>query len=256
MSNLVYYVPGRENVVTDDKFPDLLEEIGCRDVVPTTRIEVMQVHKGPDKGRGITFAASAFQNDVRAITRPDFKWLEAERFWVGYDPSNPPTPAELSRATQIPGYNITLGDGNDWTVPLVRVESGESMLPRRYTVGRDGKPVLEPMDRYKVLTEHCMAFYQYFMQAVGENGIVGDVDVPDDKLFEYAIEALGVNYHIGRYEVALLGLLDTVNVRAVLGAAIDASAAYRMMVMAQETEEKKTPALTGDGLSTDVGSAA
>ena len=42
------------------------------------------------------------------------------KLWVGMWTDARPTPAELAHTPQLAGYNARLGDGQEWTIPLVR----------------------------------------------------------------------------------------------------------------------------------------
>jgi hypothetical protein len=254
MGNVVYYIPGRDALLTDTTIQEFFDSLGYPGVLPNRRVESTQVHRGPDNGRGVAVAASAFDVDIDPRVKPGMEWIQAERFWVGIDSNDRPLPSNLSRNEQVDGYSILLGDGNSWTIPLVRMESGDSMLPKRYTVGIDGKPIVVPQDRYREVTQHALEFYEDFMSGLRGDGVSGNLRMDHATRFERAIEALRINYHIDRYEVALLGLLDTRNVHAVLGALVDAFAAVQLFQASRDASEKKSDASAADGSSTEIGS--
>lgn len=127
--HFLIYIPGAER-------PDLtdLDRVGLSDLRENAFSTIC--HQGPDEGRGVLWG---WQNsdDRRLHLVCDLErqtWLpavatgalESQRYWVGIDNAQPPTPANLQRAVIFGGKATPLG-AHEWIVPQ------ESLMPRRIT---------------------------------------------------------------------------------------------------------------------------
>jgi hypothetical protein len=126
-------------------------------------------------------------------------------------------PASIERECLLHGHAVTLGDGREWTVSVLRTLDGETTLPRGREFGPDGKwreGSVRP--EYADLAARVEAFWESWLGLVTEGG---ELTVQDaDRL---AAEVLGVNYKLAPADVERLGLLDESGIRNVLLAAVD-----------------------------------
>ncbi len=156
-------------------------------------------------------------------------------------PHSPPaTPNSLlARSRQYPGQPVTLLDGNEWLVPRCHgiLEDRPAMLPRVLDLADDGETAITRVHpRFARLCEDAARFWMQFC------GILPDADrLSPDQLVQLAVDALAVNYRVGKTEVvALLGLFDTDSYGKVLRAAIDADEIEAHFKQQQDGQKKST----------------
>ncbi len=140
----------------------------------------------------------------------------SECVWLGMprDKTQRPGPDDLARAERcLDGYPVMLGDGKKWNVPVIRFLFGNTQLPRFLTVvDGDVKWLVKPE-----FTE-LFAMAESLVQKVF---VDGESESDPAAILRFCAMALGVNYRIGPYEVAALGLIDSENVRLISDAALD-----------------------------------
>lgn len=148
-------------------------------------------------------------------------WIQGRDFWVACeDPQLPPGPEDVARELGISGYEVPLGDGNLWRVPLLhRWDSNRQghvpNLPRAMVpIPDNGHSRVE----FRVRAEYAV------VDAIAHKafaGFVAQKTMPLDELLTDAAAVLAVNYRIGIEEIGLLGLLDDATALRVLGLCID-----------------------------------
>ena len=158
----------------------------------------------------------------------------------GADPAHPaylvltrgdkPTPAELQRQTLIAGHGVTLGDGQVWQIPVARLVTGGTALPRRRAYDVAGRKVWQVEVAYRQLCEDAEKVWSF------HNG--GGVIFADDDLDRICSAALSVNYRLGEFEAITLGLFTAEAQRGILQALVDLPTVHAIL-----DAEKKTPAI-------------
>lgn len=157
------------------------------------------------------------------------RWEEGPGFWTGLE-GDAPGPAELARTEGVDGYEVTLGDGRAWVVPVVRAWHHDALehrpaLPRAMSRKLvDGKPrvtfELRPEFRaVDAVAEHVFGLIATEAAFSYEDG------------FGAASLFLGVNYRMWEAEASLLGLFDADNILRVLKAGVDIPALERTREM-------------------------
>lgn len=151
--------------------------------------------KGPEGRDGMLLAWGS--SATRIGYRPDSqKWQPAtadgawpaQRYWVGIETAQPPTPAELARPYQTPGCWVELGDGLKWLLP--RPEE----LPRDLILADDGSP------RFFVQRR----FHAYWIETSRwRERLATETTFDGMELARYILQGLAVNYRI-TLELALL----------------------------------------------------
>lgn len=141
--------------------------------------------------------------------------------WVGIEDTElPPGPADLERAVGVAGYSLTLADGNDWRIPLIRrwdpntlahVATLPSAIAGELVNGKH-KFVSAVKPQYAALDAKAESIYA---------GFLDKHTISIDQLMHDASELLALNYRVGVEEVALLGLLTEPLALKLLGLAID-----------------------------------
>ena len=164
-------------------------------------------------------------------------------WWIGWETASPPTPADLQRREAVGGYAVRLEDGNDWLVPVARRFPSGTMLPERLALGPAGEWVSAVIPRFAKFAEQAERVWVEFQRQAGvpEAATAEPLSVADE--IDIAVEALGINYRIGRVEASVLGLLTTTNKTAILESLID----WPTLIAVGEQLKKKEYAGTPDG---------
>jgi len=224
MAGLLYFLPERTELKKDE-----LEGLGLGGVFAGRELATRHTEHGPTDGPGIVFRTQAPQG-VHSPTlgcwppgtdRPeaDQRWTEGDPLWVGHHVPEPPTPDDLARAELVKGYRVRLADDQRWAVPLARKFPEGTALPLTLRFDKHLAPIWEPLPRHADFTQHVDGFWQ----ALAEHDESTE-DLDPDQWFDLAVEALAVNYRLGRREVGHLALLSTQNIWLVLLVMVDAPA--------------------------------
>ncbi len=214
MSGFLYFVPGKKHV--DDK---VLEEAGIKAIGKAEGLSFIGIERGPEGESGILFLAGPVSSDRKA---PRIGYYPAQqtwqscnhgKFWLGYETSHRPEPADLVREEMIAGHQVTLADGHDWMVPLARVFPKGTALPQALVLGPDGELVTESLPQFAKLSQDAERVFEWH---IGE-----DVTMNLQEAWDAAIRALAQNYRLDKWEVSMLRLLTDANVTETLLALID-----------------------------------
>lgn len=164
----------------------------------------------PDGRTGSVFADSARLGEWQAVMQMDeqvWRKIPKSDCYVGFWKAAPPQPSELSRPTQIPGYQVTIGDYL-WDIPLTaRFDDSRSMLvtslPCYMQMDDEGRwSESDVLDIHKHLWEIGQPFRDDMMRRM-----VGDGEAAEfsrQELYEAAVTYLQANYVVGPAEMALM----------------------------------------------------
>ncbi len=139
------------------------------------------------------------------------EWRKVDDWWIGTSKERL-DPDTLQRDEVIDGHPVTLEDGNAWLVPVARVFPIGTCLPESLMLGPNGQVVKEILPCFAAFAKKAETVFEFFQ---------GEKELLEDEAWEIAVEALAINYHVGRQEVSALRLLTTINVAKVLGAIVD-----------------------------------
>ena len=117
---------------------------------------------------------------------------------IGWYNDRPPTPCDLQRKALTPGYELTLRDGNLWTIPVVRQLEGTTGLPRVYGLTDEGEMGAMVAPEYHRLYDLGWQIWN----TLGKD----QEPMTYEELVEAVALALSVNYLLGREELLALGL--------------------------------------------------
>jgi hypothetical protein len=205
----------------------LLEKHGLRSLLPQP-MHRQFLGGGPGGKKGLVLC-----DDSRGQT-PTFnpegqRWVKRFGFpgtYVGIDNSSPPSPQMLAKETALPGVDVTLLDGQRWTIPLLRQwrESDEkilfdcqlpTVLERDQKTGRMvSGPVIHPL---RSLWERSCEIADDLMDQMQG----GQMRFDSDALDGFIGDLFSINYRLTLDEIGLLGLLDVSLYSDVLFAALD-----------------------------------
>lgn len=226
MSNFCYFLP---NVYAAQLAPgqrlvrSLLEERGLADLLADVDIPHAGLadlaHVGPgSKLCGCVLAPHTAAGDVPRLGYfPELQdWTPSiggeQQYWLGRDRDQPTTPDSLRRRRPlVRGYDVTLGDGQVWHVPVVRRPTGTTRLPCHLKMTPAGLEEVVKAE-YRALFDDFEPVATVFWEGGTIQRLVG---------CDVALRALAVNYRLGWDEQNALALLDGDNWLEVLKLAVD-----------------------------------
>lgn len=162
---------------------------------------------------------------------------DGSQLWIGLDSAEPPTPACLARKRRFPGHRVTLGDGHEWEIPILRAPDGRTSLPRSMGWDAAGEFRMTVKRDYAAAWEAAEKTARLFFES--ETG--GVIEFEEALLL--GLQALGFNYRIGRHEQSVLQLIDTTNWEEVLGATVDLPTVKEYVA----AEKKRRPSAPSPG---------
>lgn len=217
-----------------------------------------EIENGPgDVRRGTILVSKQLSDKTKLCVRPDqqtWKMMpplkgqhEGKRVWCGYYNDERPTPEALQRRELLNGHAVRLGDDRLWLCPIAVMFAGSlgsaglvAQLPTRSDLDDDGNWVATGIvDKYRRAWDVALEYWDARVVSPFQSPPVttdedGNTIQPDrsandgplpvitfDGAHDAAVDALSVNYRVGRAEAAALGLLDNSIVRQILDVLID-----------------------------------
>jgi hypothetical protein len=234
MAGLLYYFPGKTR---PEVLPDKLRgALGLAHAFPEGATP-RECTRGPDGGQGIVVADGRHVSEQQLGHYPELqRWAalpaHPARAWLGVVLADPPRPADLARAQQLPGHLVELADGQRWLCPVAR----KSILPQ--AIGPDDQlhyanavPHVSGLDasgawtatgvvpRYAQLWPLAEAWFDVWLAAEVDEQATATFDFAG--LHDAAVACLAANYRVSKAEIAVLGLLTEAHAVEVLHALID-----------------------------------
>ncbi len=219
MRSFVYLLPGRFGAS-----PAVLDELGLTPLLGRV-VSYRERFSGPGDEPGVLVCVA---NANPSLKPDDYEWQKCNggAYWVGCHKREKPRPEDLCTSSLHSVFPVEMGDGNLWDVPVLRTCAGELMPGARVLTLDDNDDVItRALDRYLELAQKTENLWKEFADRtktvkVGEQEQVTiDFKVDDD--FSIVCEALGLCYHVTKYEISVLGLLTPYAVVESLKAIID-----------------------------------
>jgi len=215
MAGLLYYLPGKTRAISPKEVVAAGLDYAFERRRDTTgpRFTATPVRNGPDGKEGVVLADSPSVPRIGYFQdEQTWRQIPGTEAWVGMFANDRPKPDDLARREPLPGHPVVLGDGQTWIVPAARNASavdGQVLfleaIPRALDLDDDGKWIPgEPLERYRPLWEAVTKYLAVLTEVVADE---------TDEAFRFEIDdqgpidALAVNYRLGRAECVLLGLL-------------------------------------------------
>lgn len=200
MARFLYFVRGFSGPSSDA----LPESHHVRKVLAGASPEVRGCTAGPDGEAGSVIMAgeSSEGEDGERATVCGFyphrqTWVDCGEFWLGWETENQPGPSDLLRPKPVGGEAVELGDGNEWTVPLLGPAWQE--MPKYIRRAAGGcEAVLR--DEFKAVCKESEYWFDVLRAAE---------DYPLSRFFAFAVDALACNYRLGQDEAGALKLIGT-----------------------------------------------
>jgi hypothetical protein len=182
---------------------------------------------GPDRLSGTL--ATPCSGILSLEYRPEAqRWVKLPGgVWLGVDKAERPEPSALQRAEIRTGHLVKLGDGQCWEIPVARLATGGSGLPRRRVLAADGTRTWEVDAAYAGLTD---AAARVWMALRGQS-----VSMADEEVDRACGAALAVNYRLGLVEALVLGLLTDTAIRGILEALVDMPTVRQILDVEKKT---------------------
>lgn len=220
----VYYFPGERRVTAE-----MIKVEGLEYALDPGKLTSCQVHGGPDGGAGVVCGGANVMASRVGHFQQHQTWRKCPRHdhWVGLDQRFIPQPEQLLRPEALRGHLVTLGDGNQWLVPVARAffSEGDELryycaLPHQVDLDDDGHWVVGDVAR---TFRHLWDLASKYWDCKHESAVEGDqVTLEFDELHDAALTALAANYRLGKVEAVLLELFKGDAAVQVLEALIDA----------------------------------
>ncbi len=166
---------------------------------------------------------------------------QGDQFWIGLDRESPPTPEDLRRRHVVAHYSMTLGDGHEWLIPVLRRPDGSSELPAAFAFDAAGQLSQRVRPAYRELWEEAGELAEWFVS--GHLHELAKTDMP--RLVDWCVRILAVNYRFDRVLQSLLGVVGTDDWLTLLAYAIDWFVYLQLHPQeAAEAQKKTASALT------------
>lgn len=213
-----YFLPGAKALPT--KAADLPQPLA--EVLADAEIAAGELPKGPD-GKGVVVFGNPADPRVQApplIVTPETRWHEVGkdegRYFIGWNPSAPPTPEGLLRKRPLGGRAIELGDGRSWECP--ELHAGRLNAIDGFRINAAGEVETAPLERYAWLCEE-VAKYQTHLKMIDDGGAWQPTFAD---LYRFGVKLLEQNYRVGVHECSMdvLNLLTVQTVWRPLWAAL------------------------------------
>lgn len=204
--------------------PSLRAQHRLDEILPaseTVTREVVDSHHGP----GLLCGWKTTQTDLLRISSEGQRWSNRWQYssMIGTWESHPVLPTIIRRQNTLPGPSVTLLDGQQWTIPLLRSWHESDPLPRwtnelprllgqstetgELTVGDVIPKYTELFDRSIRIADSLLG---------GDAGQMQDTDAQ-----QFAIDLLSVNHHVDTSVVIHLQLLHAGLCGEIIRAALD-----------------------------------
>lgn len=255
MPGFLYFAPNATNTVT----LDTAKSLGLGYAFTSPPSSTVCLNNTPTGGAGVVFADEKRLGEYGVQMRMDeqeWRKIPKSDCYVGYWKAAPPTPDDLLRPQQLPGYRVEMGD-HEWIIPLTACfDDSRKMLvtalPCYLECDENGNwnegDVLE-------LHRHLWEIGQPFRDDVAARLTQGAEprEFTNNELAGAAIGYLQANYVVGPMEMSLMrGLQKGPEIHGAIMAANDFTAFARWSA---EQKKSNQPSTT-DGLSTSSGEAA
>lgn len=183
----------------------------------------------------LDMAGQTWRKLPSVVGRPDL--------YLGYWSDSPPQPRDLARPAMLRGVPMTLGDGNEWQIPIVRRWDGqayESVLPAYVDFDENGLPIRgNPVAKYARLWE--------VTTPVADAHLGGDVELTDKQVIDGAVALLQANYVVDLPELATLQVLVDDDQLALISLAANRFDQLKALLESESSDQKKSEQLATTG---------
>lgn len=213
--SFLYFFSGRQSPLVRNQFTDADRETGVADVLRDASLASLNTFKGPDGGNGLLVMID--HKDFGAVNlsydADKQNWAKVSDYlWIGYWQGRMPTPELLLRPKSIGGEEIEIND-QKWIVPICgpRIHS----LPTTWRFNGSGEWSEEVSNDYRSLMEES----EKTLEEIRRSRDPGyDHNEAIKKHAAFCARMFSVNYHVGRYEVSILGAITDASIVQIIRA--------------------------------------
>jgi hypothetical protein len=246
MAGFLYFKPGHTNTIT---LP-LVKEWGLGYAFTAKPNGTVCMQNTPNGRNGFVFGDLARLGDWQPIMQMEeqAKWkkVPGTDCYVSYWTAAPPTPEDLARPQQLPGYRITSGD-HEWIVPLTARfnearEQLVTVLPCYIDCDDNGNWIEgDVLAVHEQLWKAGAPFRADLLARILDGA--APREFTQQELYSAALGYLQANYVVGQAELVLMrGLSNDVTIHAAIQAANDMPTFLKWAEQKKNTEESSTPA--------------
>jgi hypothetical protein len=233
--SFIYFFPNRQSPLVRNQFTDADREHGVADVLRDASLASLNTLKGPDGGSGLLVMID--HKDFGAVNlnydADKQNWAKVSDYmWIGYWQGKMPGPELLLRPKNIGGEEIEIND-QKWTIPICGPQ--RHALPTTWRFNGSGEWSDHVSDDYRSLMVESEKTFEELRRS---NDPGYDHDSAIKRHAAFCARMLTVNYHVGRYEISILGVLTDKSIVQIIRAAIGQIAYER------EVEREKQVAAT------------
>lgn len=206
MAHYLVYIPAVHFEAAEKSGRHPLEHVGLSDHVPDAMGVRLTGATGPDHKGGQLYGwivptaehrlnYNAEQQEwLPAVPDPNTE-AAAQRYWLGFWQDTPATPRDLIRSKTVPGNELALGESGRWIIPHPQ------QLPCTIALSSSGQWVPQVDERY--------AEYNSTVKTLRNSVVSGVNEFENNRLFDFCLESLRVNYRMTREVAARLKLFTT-----------------------------------------------
>lgn len=214
MSSFLYFVPANSQQPPESIGYAFKDHVQTREVAGA----------GPSGQAGMLFADDGVKSQHLGYYPNKQSWrrIPGEDTWLGWYPENPPKEASLRKSEMLNGYQIELGNGESWTIPVARTwnEKGNyiTVLPCVVDVDENGRVIKSDkvVSAYQDLWKTASDIFDGIKSALESDG---EADLKLD--YESCFKVISTNYRVSNIEIAALELINTKNTWLVAHAVVD-----------------------------------
>ncbi|PCJ55322.1 MAG: hypothetical protein COA79_21000 [Planctomycetota bacterium] len=172
------------------------------------------------EGGGYLFTIKGKSNGVSIGIREDQIIEDCDGYKIIIEKNDPPKPEDFIKDNLISGYEVELGDGNKWLLPIARKLNQGSQLPSTMHYISEGRYELQPMEEYLPLSEIAEKVEEDLMVVFGmSDNELNYSSLPT--IYEACFKIISTNYNLSATEISLLKLVTTTNFQEITRALID-----------------------------------
>lgn len=254
MAGFLYFFPDRHSVRLDEL---MLQDEGIGHLLETGWTENGCSNSPAGEGvRGVIVVPNVKEPGKMpevGYYKDSQTWVEWNKFWIGYENANKPTPQDLAKSEIIKGWDVELADRNKWHVPVARLANGSTNLPHTYVLGPDQVLRSKIAPDFLELGIKAADMWEAFVTEEENRDDNQKALLGNKNIYEFATEALAVNYRIGLPEVGALQLFQGKDFVTVTEAVIDTPTWEKTLKDLNEARKKKGRAEINDTSSTECG---
>lgn len=209
----------------------------------------LRSHPGPGTGTGLLysmFGGKGKAGIVIAYEPENQRWQQVDdTLWIGADKNANPEQFARPKVDALPVFWVRLGDGNQWSIPVINPEIETCSLPVVEVLKR-GVWGNEVIGKFSDIANRCAEIHGKLVAGILDalkQGVdfEGLPDYPKEKMRQLAIDVLNISYDLTAQEMSVLHLLREDAYFAVVESAMDISTIVEIVNDMEAGQTTATP---------------